>query len=170
MTPGEKALAIQEIRACKAKYWHYMDMKRWDDLKQVFTRDVIADFRGERDLKPGEPMSKLPPVAEALAKGDPAASQGRDRLVDQLYKGLLQDWVTFHLGGEPIIELTGPDTATGMWPLFDYISHKDRALKAYGHYHDQYRIEDGQWRIAYMSLTRVRMDGQHPAEAAFATS
>ncbi len=167
MTPGEEALAIQKIRACKAKYWHYMDMKRWEDLRQIFTKDAIADFRGERDLKPGEPITMLAPVEEAIAKGDPAAHQGRDIIIDNLYIGLLTGWMTFHLGGEPIIEITGPDTATGMWPLFDYISHKGRTLKGYGHYHDKYRFEDGQWRIAYMALTRVRADGDHPADFTF---
>jgi len=163
MTPMEQGQAIHAIRACKAKYWHYMDMKRWDDLALVFTTDAIVDFRGERDLKPGQPVSLLPPVEEALAAGDLAAHQGRDRIIP-FYAGLLQEWVTFHLGGEPIIEITGPDTATGMWPLFDYISFAGRSLKGYGHYHERYRIEDGQWRIAYMALTRVRSDGEHPAE------
>ena len=75
-----------------------------------------------------------------------------------LYAGLLAEWMTFHLGGEPIIELTGPDTATGMWPLFDYIGNKGKFLKGYGHYHDRYRFEEGAWRIDYMALTRVRSD------------
>lgn len=167
MTPGEEALAIQKIRICKAKYWHYMDMKQWDKLAQVFSNDAIADFRGERDLKPGEPISKLEPVEDSIAKGDPAAFQGRRNIMDGLYSGMIQDWMTFHHGGEPIIELTGPDTATGMWPLFDYIGHKGRFLKGYGHYHEKYCFEDGEWRISHLVLTRIKLDGDHPAEFTF---
>lgn len=162
---AEQDAAIRDIRKCKGKYWHYMDMKRWDDLKFVFTRDAIVDFRGERDLKPGQPVTMLSPVEDAIRNGDAAAHQGRDKII-RFYAELLQEWQTFHLGGEPIIELTGPDTANGMWPLFDYISHKGRSLKGYGHYHDRYRFEDGEWRIEYMALTRVRTDGEHPADFA----
>lgn len=167
MTPGEEALAIQKIRACKAKYWHYMDMKRWEDLRGIFAQDAIADFRGERDLKPGERIDKLPPVDEAIAAGDPAAFKGRDLIIDNLYAGLLHEWMTFHMGGEPIIEITGPDSATGMWPLFDYISNRGKTLKGYGHYFDRYRLEDGIWKIAYIALTRIKTDGEHPADFTF---
>ena len=167
MQPHEILLAVHGIRTCKAKYWHFMDKKRWDDLKEVFTKDAFADFRGERDITNGEPMSSLPPIEEAIAQGDPATFQGRDLIVENLYSGLLQEWTTFHLGGEPIIEVTGPETGTGIWPLFDYISHEGRSLKGYGHYEDRYRFEDGAWRMEYISLTRIRSDGEHPLGDAF---
>lgn len=163
MTPGEQAFAIEQIKKCKAKYWYYMDMKMWDDLKMVFTTDAIVDFRGERDLKPGQPITMLPPVEEAIAAGDPGAYQGRDNFIPW-YADLLGTWMTVHHGHAPIIDLTGEDTATGIWPLFDYISDGIKTMKGYGHYYEKYRVEDGEWRIAYLALTRLRKDGVHPAD------
>lgn len=167
MDTYDEVKAAQAIRTCKAKYWHYMDMKQWDKLRAVFAKDAVADFRGERDLQPRDMLDKLPPAEEALAKGDPAVHRGRDHIVDNLYAGLLQGWMTFHLGGEPIIEITSPTTATGMWPLFDYISFNGRTMKGYGHYFDEYVFEDGAWRISYTGLTRIRSDGDHPADFSF---
>lgn len=155
-------LAIERIKRVKARYWYYMDIKDWKALATVFTTDAIVDFRGERDLQPGQPISLLPPVEQALAEGDVATWQGRDRIA-AWYGELLQSWSTIHHGHAPIIEMQGPDRATGIWPMFDYISDGVRTMKGYGHYHETYRIEDGEWRIAYLALTRLRKDGVHPA-------
>lgn len=162
MTDVEEVLAIERIKRTKARYWYYMDMKDWDGLATVFTTDAIVDFRGERDLKPGQPISLLPPVEEALAAGDVATYQGRD-FIAKWYGELLQEWRTVHHGHASIIEVTGKDSATGIWPLFDYISDGIRTMKGYGHYYENYRFEDGEWRIAYLALTRLWKDGVHPA-------
>jgi hypothetical protein len=31
-----------------------------------------------------------------------------------------------------------------------------------GHYHERYRLEDGAWRIARLTLTRLRLDKEWP--------
>lgn len=162
MSDTEELLAIERIKRLKARYWYYMDIKDWAALAMIFTSDAIVDFRGERDLKPGQPISLLPPVEQALAQGDVATYQGRE-FIANWYGELLQDWMTVHHGHAPIIEITGKDSATGIWPLFDYISDGVRTMKGYGHYNEIYRIEDGEWRIAYLALTRLRKDGVHPA-------
>lgn len=165
MTEGEQALAIEKIKQAKAKYWFNMDMKRWDDLRMVFTKDAVIDFRGERDLKPGEGIENLPPVEEAIARGETGAARGRDNFIPW-YAELLGSWVTIHHGHAPIVELTSATTAKGIFPMFDYISDGTREMKGYGHYHDLFELEDGEWRISYLSLTRLRCDGVHPADFA----
>lgn len=162
MNDMEKLLAIEEIKRVKASYWYYMDIKDWEALATVFTTDAIVDFRAERDLNPGEPIDLLPPVEEALANNDVATYRGREPIA-RWYGELLQTWTTVHHGHAPIITITGEREAKGIWPLFDYISDGVRTMRGYGHYHEIYRVEDGQWRIAYLALTRLHKEGMHPA-------
>ena len=35
-------------------------------------------------------------------------------------------------------------------------------MQGFGHYHEDYRKEDGQWRIARLKLTRLRVDNTGP--------
>ena len=62
----------------------------------------------------------------------------------------------------PEIELTGPDTATGIWAMFDYVEFSPApnrtGLQGYGHYHETYTKVDGRWYIQFMKLTRLRVD------------
>jgi len=62
----------------------------------------------------------------------------------------------------PEIEITGPDTATGIWAMFDYVEFPSEqapvGLRGYGHYHEHYRKLDGAWYIASMRLARLRVD------------
>ena len=39
-----------------------------------------------------------------------------------------------------------------------YCSDNFERLTGYGHYHETYRIEDGAWRIATLTLTRLKLD------------
>jgi hypothetical protein len=158
----ESLLAIESIKKLKAQYWYAMDTKDWALLASVFTEDAIVDFRGERDLAPGQGMDRLRPVEEALAAGDETTHKGRDNIV-RWYTAVLEHWVTVHHGHTPIIDIVGPDVATAIWPLFDYIDNGRAAMKGYGHYHERYRKENGHWRISHLALTRLRKDGTHPA-------
>jgi hypothetical protein len=163
MNDIEQLLATESVKKVKAQYWYAMDKKDWGLLASVFSRDAIVDFRGERDLASGESIDRLPPVAAALAAGDEGAHQGRDRIV-KWYIEVLQHWVTVHHGHAPIIDITGPETAKAIWPLFDYIDNGTKAMMGYGHYYEDYVKENGQWRISYLALTRLRKDGEHPAK------
>ena len=42
MTP-EDLVEIELIRQLKARYFHFMDQKRWDEWEQVFCEDVVID-------------------------------------------------------------------------------------------------------------------------------
>ena len=62
----------------------------------------------------------------------------------------------------PEIELTGPDTARGVWAMEDRIWFPDHLglghLWGTGWYEEEYRCEDGTWRIAAMRLRRQRLE------------
>jgi len=66
---------------------------------------------------------------------------------------------TVHHGHMPEIELTSPTTATGTWAMEDELWWPEggpiRYMHGYGHYHETYRKDDGTWRIASLTLTRL---------------
>lgn len=71
----------------------------------------------------------------------------------------LADVVTVHHCHTPEIEVTSPDTATGVWAMEDMLRFGDGSeLHGFGHYHETYRRTDEGWRIASSRLTRLRMD------------
>jgi uncharacterized protein (TIGR02246 family) len=132
----EALVAIEEIKQLKARYFRLLDTKQWDVWADVFTEDVTMDV------------------------GDGLTFTGRDSATSQI-SGMLAGAVTTHHGHMPEIEITGPDTATGVWAMYDYVHSAEPAftLNGYGHYHEQYlRGADGRWRISHLRLTRLRVD------------
>jgi SnoaL-like domain len=132
----EDILAIQMV---KARYFRAIDTKDWDLLRSVLTEDVEIDVTD--DVEGGQPYT------------------GRDRFVDICAK-VLRDATTVHHGHMPEIVLTGPGAATGTWAMEDYVDWGEgRAFRGAGHYHERYqRDADGSWRIASLTLTRLRHD------------
>lgn len=60
------------------------------------------------------------------------------------------------------LELTGPSTARGIWAMGDYVEYQwegeRRGFKGYGFYHEEYRKEEGFWKISFLRMQRLRMD------------
>lgn len=146
MDAYEKWIAIEAIKALKARYFRCMDMKDWAGLEAVFAPDLIADFRdsnGTRD------ESLLTHGAAPYVAG---------------LRPILENISTVHHGHMPEIELTSSDSATGIWAMEDKLWVEGpsvvpfRTLHGYGHYHETYRRIDGEWRIATIKLTRLRVD------------
>jgi len=65
--------------------------------------------------------------------------------------------LTSHLVGQPEIELTGPDTATGTWALQDLVILTEQALEIRGtaFYEDEYVKRDGSWRFIHTGYRRI---------------
>jgi len=133
---------LEAIRQLKARYFRTMDTKRWDQMREVFTDDVMVDTTGSGG----------------------GVTTGADELMAFL-EATLADVVTVHHGHMPEIELTSPTTATGIWALQDLLVWPNgMRLEGYGHYHETYAKADGAWRIASSTLTRVHMDLSGPDE------
>jgi hypothetical protein len=138
--PVTRLLAVEEIKQLKARYFRYMDTRRWDDLRSVFARDAHLDTDG-------------------------FTADGRDGIVAFLQR-VLRDARTVHHGHMPEITITSATTARGTWALFDYVEFVSadgsdaapRGLFGYGHYEEDYVVEDQAWRIAVLRLTRLRVD------------
>ena len=139
--PVHALLDHEAIKSCKARYFRHMDTKNWDEWALVFTIDAHME------------------VPEAGMVVD-----GRAAIVHQVSTAL-QGTTTVHHGHMPEIVLTGPDTARAIWSMEDYVEFPPGAdgarvgLRGYGHYHEEYRRDtDGQWRIARLHLSRLRID------------
>ncbi len=122
-------IAIEEIKQLKARYFRLMDQGEWDAFAELFTDDV------EQSWTPA-------PGAE------PVGSVGRDRVVINI-RDSLEGMRSTHHGHMPEIEITGPDTATAIWSLFDYCTQGDEiVMNGTGYYHDTYRKVADRWLIA----------------------
>ncbi len=129
-------LEIEEIKKLKARYFRFMDKKLWDEWKTVFTEDATLQFG---------------PNPEDIFIG-------RDQIVARNSQ-ILANATTVHHGHMPEIELTSDTTATGIWAMFDFVQmHGVLTLQGYGHYEEEYRKVDGQWKIGKLRLTRLRED------------
>jgi hypothetical protein len=100
--------------------------------------------------------------------GDVYASSGPEyaKLLEQSMIGA----VSCHEGMTAEIEIMDETNARGIWAMQDVIVWEDRhprfgwkSIQGYGHYHETYRFEDGAWRIATLTLTRLRLDETWPA-------
>ncbi|MEN8162215.1 MAG: nuclear transport factor 2 family protein [Myxococcota bacterium] len=131
------ATALAEIRAIealKARYFRLLDTKQWDAWREVFTEDFEADVDGQG----------VHPTLHFAS---------RDEMVER-NREVLATAPTVHHGHMPEITLTGPDTATGVWAMMDIV-RLGRGFRGYGHYHEEYVKQAGEWRIRRMRLTRL---------------
>ena len=131
---------IEAIKQLKARYFRLMDQKKWDEWAMVFAKD-----------------------AHLVVPEGGVDERGRTAVVASV-SGVLEGVRTVHHGHMPEIEITGADTARGTWAMFDYVEFPSNAkgerlgLQGYGHYTEQYVREDGEWRIASLHLSRLRID------------
>ena len=131
---------IEDIKRLKARYFRLMDQKDWDAWGSVFAEEAVMEV----------------PEVDRVATG-------RAAIVEFVSKALAKAQ-TVHHGHMPEIELTGADTATGIWAMVDYVewsgsNPRERSgLRGYGHYYEEYVREDGAWRIARTRLVRLRVD------------
>jgi hypothetical protein len=131
---------IEAIKQLKARYFRFLDTRQWEDWGKVFTEDAIME---------------LPEVD--------AVSEGRSGIVANV-SAALENARTVHQGFMPEIEITGPDTASGVWAMCDYVewpANRDGSrvgLNGYGHYREEYRRDGDEWRISRTRLERVRVD------------
>lgn len=136
MTDTASTGDMDAIKNLKARYFRTLDTKDWDSFRELFTADFCSDTTGSGGT----------------------VVEGADTFVD-FVRGTLSSKITVHHGHMPEIEINSPDSASGVWPLEDLIKFAPGLeMRGYGHYHEKYRRVDGEWRISYSRLTRLRMD------------
>ncbi len=141
---GGSAEDIEEIRKLKARYFRLLDQQDWQGLSDVFAPDAVID------------------VSSSTVSGSGrGVYSSRDSFVDTVSK-LLHGAVTVHHGHTEEIELTGPDSATGVWAMEDRLWFPEggpvRTVWGAGWYEEGYERIDGRWRITRMVLRRQRLE------------
>jgi hypothetical protein len=130
---------IEAIKQLKARYFRTMDTKDWEGMRQVFSPDVHIDTSTDGG----------------------GVIDGADTFIDFI-RETLNDVTTVHHGHMPEIELTSDTTATGVWAMEDHLWWPEGSpiqhLHGYGHYHETYVKQAPGWRIATLTLTRLRRD------------
>jgi len=149
----QELIAIEAIKKLKARYFRGVDTKDWDLLASTLSDDVVCDYRGATT----DPETGVNAAPETT--GDPLV--GRKLAVDAI-KSVLARVTTVHHGHMPEIEITGENTATGIWAMSDTLRFPKggnvREVAAYGHYYETYVRIDGKWKIKALRLPRLRVD------------
>lgn len=143
--------AIEAIKSMKGKYFRGVDLKDTTLLRDVFSDDVELDYQGAvTDPITGE---NYIPSGGGASGGDSGA---------EMIVAALTGIVSVHHASVPEIEITSDTTAKGIWPMVDRLKFPASAplkeLIGYGHYHEEYVLSDGQWKIRRLRLTRLRID------------
>ena len=132
----EELQAIEDIKRLKARYCRFVDLNRRDELRNLFTADIIYEFQG---WKKGRGADTFAGSAEDFA-----------------------DRRSFHRVSMPDIEILSETTARGVWAMVDIIEYPATSGKTssrgYGYYHEEYRKVDGVWRISSLLLVRHRVE------------
>ena len=127
--------AIELIKQLKARYFRFLDTRNLEGLQTVFTSDATASFIG------GDYDFQL---------------TGWEQLEAFYKKSFTGQNFGMHNGHHPEICVDG-DTATGIWYLQDIFVSLEHNMTIMGSalYDDEYRLEDGQWRIARTGYKRL---------------
>lgn len=148
MDPLARMLALEDIRALKARYCRFLDTKDWEGFAELFTEDAVMDVREDTGNPP------ITGIADILA-------QVRFAVIDA---------ASSHQVHSGEIELDGANAAQAVWAMQDRVVWKPgksplagiASITGYGQYHESYRREGGVWKIAALRLSRFHVD-MHPA-------
>lgn len=142
MTDLEQLREAQALMTLKAAYCRLLDLKDWNAWRALFTDDFISDT--------------TPSGGKRI--------EGADAFV-AFVRGVLgaASRMTVHQVHMPEIRFLSPTSASGIWALEDFVRLAPGfSMRGYGHYHETYAKQDGQWRISTSRLTRLRGDLHTP--------
>ena len=134
MEPAD-LVEIHAIERLKYAYLRCLDQKLWDDLEQLFTEDATASYGGGA-----------------------AVFDDRAGIMDFLRTAMgSNSMLTSHKCHHPEIDLTGPDSAKGVWALDDVVvdTQWNITIRGASFYDDEYVKRDGKWLIKRTSYRRV---------------
>lgn len=127
--------AIELIKQLKARYFRLMDTGDLEGLMGTFSEDAKVHFKS--------PSYEI-------------EHQGAAAIKDFYASTFSPTSCGMHTGHHPEITVTG-DTATGLWYMHDiFVSIDDRVqVEGSAIYEDQYRKEDGEWKITFTGYDRL---------------
>ena len=129
--------SIESIKQVKARYFRFVDEKKYEELAALFAPEAKVVTDGVT----WDSVTAMPDAIRDLVGAAPSV----------------------HHGHMPEIQITGPDTASGIWAMEDLLpfpagEDAPEGHNGYGQYRDTFRKVDGHWLIDSLVLTRFRMD------------
>ena len=146
-----KLIIIEDIRQLKARYFRCMDLRDWDGMAEVFSREFVFDCTEGLQVRP---------LGGELTGPEGAVIRGREAIME-VVKLTLADRTSVHHGHGHEITVESTTEAHGVIAMQDFIYAADRRtpiMMGAGHYEERYVVEDGAWRIAFARLTRLIYD------------
>jgi hypothetical protein len=151
MTETERLAAIEAIKQIKARYWRGVDLCDGELVRSVLAEDCELDYHG-CCADPQTRVDHLPAMNVTLHGRDQWMSDGMARF------GI----VSVHQGHQADIEISGQDTAKGIWAFTDRMffpaGGNISRLTGYGFYHETYVKVGGAWQIKTTRITRIRVE------------
>lgn len=129
-----KLEAAEAIRSLKARYAKACDIGYSPEaMRPLFTEDAVWSDVNERFT---------------------GTHEGRDAICD-FFAGASEriSWAGHYMIGPDINVADDLENATGTWYLWQPCTVDGEAAWIVGTYADQYRLEDGDWKIARLELT-----------------
>jgi hypothetical protein len=132
----EELLDIEAIKNIRVMYSHYFDGHEMDKLVELFTEDAVCEFGPKYG-------------------GDWVGRETMRENFQHYADGEGPPWSVMHATTNPVVRLTGPDTAEGRCYLIDMSAAEgiENPVILLGIYDDLYRKIDGRWLIE-----RTRID------------
>ncbi|WP_234671075.1 nuclear transport factor 2 family protein [Dyadobacter sp. CY261] len=127
----------------KARYCRYVDTKQWDELGRLLASDPLITFENAE----GAIIYQF--------------STAKDFVESCL---ILEKAVSIHHLHNAEIEILSESTAKAIWAMEDRIYFSPaiespfKTLHGYGHYHETYLMEMGEWKIKSLLLKRSVLD------------
>jgi len=134
MTPDD-LVELEQIKRLKYRYLRCLDQKRWDEMELCFVPEATAAYSGGK-----------------------YAFEGRDAILAFLRRSMgAESFLSSHRVHHPEIELTGEDTASGVWALEDVVIEEQWQITIRGaaFYEDRYVKRDGRWQILHTGYLRT---------------
>jgi hypothetical protein len=142
--------AFEAVSFLKARYFRFMDMKRWDVWEDLFTSRAVMDMSGE---------------AAAMAELGMDVGDGADWVlhsastIRKSVEAAMSGVTSAHQGHMAELEMVEPTRVRAIWAMEDVLRYPPGGALAgfhgYGHYHDVYVYDRGRWLIENVTLKRL---------------
>lgn len=121
-----------EIKRLQSMYGYYLDQSNWDGVLNLFTEDVVAEY-GNSGVFAGKAHVRALLYAIGYGKAGLRVGQLRD-----------------HIQLQPVIDVAADGrTARGRWSALVLLGqYGEYARWQTGPYENEYRKEDGRWKIS----------------------
>ncbi|MBB3458296.1 hypothetical protein FHT86_006621 [Rhizobium sp. BK313] len=143
----DKRDIVDTVALRKAQYCRHLDTKRWDEFAALFHETPELTFLGPE----GETTASFSTTSEFVA----------------LTRSFLDGAQSIHQIHNAEIVVVSDHEVAAIWSMEDYIifpaghEHHLRSMHGYGHYHETWKRQRGDWVITRLELRRTIFELQH---------